>query len=206
MVNFDSDYKAGSGNTGTLKQGLAGTALTPGTAKKFLDSQSVMTISFDSGVNAGTLSPSELQTGYGLFADKDQVEVDFLIQPNYVTTTVDSHATIINDLTAKSAARKDCITVASPRREDVVGVLNSDTVTTNITTTANGLTNSSYLVMDGNYLKVYDKHNDVFIQVPAASSTAGIMAATDTERAPWFSPAGSRRCLLYTSPSPRDRG
>ena len=47
--------------------------------------------------------------------------------------------------------------------------------------------------MDGNYLKVYDKFNDQFIEIPAASSTAGIMAATDLNRAPWFSPAGSRR-------------
>ena len=47
--------------------------------------------------------------------------------------------------------------------------------------------------MDGNFLKVYDKYNDQYIQIPAASSTAGIMAATDLNRAPWFSPAGSRR-------------
>jgi len=54
-------------------------------------------------------------------------------------------------------------------------------------------TNSSYLVVDNNFLKIYDKYNDQYIQIPAASSTAGIMAATDLNRAPWFSPAGSRR-------------
>ena len=47
--------------------------------------------------------------------------------------------------------------------------------------------------MDGNFLKVYDKFNDQLIEIPAASSTAGIMAATDLNRAAWFSPAGSRR-------------
>jgi len=47
--------------------------------------------------------------------------------------------------------------------------------------------------MDGNFIKVFDKFNDQFINIPAASSTAGIMAATDLNRAPWFSPAGSRR-------------
>ncbi|MGB2002965.1 MAG: phage tail sheath C-terminal domain-containing protein, partial [Porticoccaceae bacterium] len=66
-------------------------------------------------------------------------------------------------------------------------------IVTNIVTTANTFTKSSYLVMDGNFLKVYDKFNDQFIEIPAASSTAGIMAATDLNRAPWFSPAGSRR-------------
>ena len=47
--------------------------------------------------------------------------------------------------------------------------------------------------MDGNFLKVYDKYNDKYTFIPAAASTAGIMAATDNVQAPWFSPAGNRR-------------
>jgi phage tail sheath protein FI len=47
--------------------------------------------------------------------------------------------------------------------------------------------------MDGNYLKVYDKYNDQYINIPASSSTAGLMASTDLNRAAWFSPAGARR-------------
>ena len=89
--------------------------------------------------------------------------------------------------------RKDCVVVASPARSDVVGLTDAATITSNIVTTANGITKSSYLVMDGNYLKVYDKFKDQFVEIPAASSTAGIMAATDRNAAPWFSPAGGRR-------------
>jgi len=196
MVNFDSDYKAGSGNNSSIKAGLAGTPLTPGTPKVFLDSASISTFSFDSGVNSGTLTSSDLTSAYSLFADKDQVELDFLIAPNHSGERSDQVG-IVNDLISKAAARKDCIAVASPNRSDVVGLTNASTITTNITTTADLFTNSSYLVMDGNFLKIYDKHNDVFIQVPAASSTAGIMAATDNERAPWFSPAGARRGLYF---------
>jgi phage tail sheath protein FI len=55
------------------------------------------------------------------------------------------------------------------------------------------LTSSSYLIVDNNYLKVYDKYNDRYIDIPAASTVAGIMAATDINRAAWFSPAGSAR-------------
>ena len=40
---------------------------------------------------------------------------------------------------------------------------------------------------------MYDKYNDEFIHIPAASSTAGIMAATDVSAAAWYSPAGPRR-------------
>jgi len=142
------------------------------------------------GVNSETLTATEILAGHDLFEDKDIVEVDFLIAPD---ATSSAHTTIVNDLVANAAARKDCIAVASPKRSDIVGQTNAATITTNIETTANALTNSSYLVLDGGYLKVYDKYNDQYIQIPASSSTAGIMAATDRDRAPWFSPAGQRR-------------
>ena len=184
MLNFDSDY--------TLVN--AGTALTPGVAKTFLDSSTttITNYDFDSGVNSGTLGASEYATGFDLFEDKDQVEVDFLIAPGMATTT--DQTTVVNDLISTAGTvRKDCVAVTSPARDYVVNLTNAATITSNITATADTFTNSSYLVMDGNYLKVYDKYNDVYVQVPAASSTAGIMAATDRERAPWFSPAGARR-------------
>ena len=182
LVGFDSNYTADN----------AGTALTPGTAKVYLSANTtVQDYNFDSGANSGTLGTAQFATGFDLFEDKDQVEIDFLIAPGMGTRS--DQTTVTNDLVATANARKDCVAVSSPARTDVVNVTNAATVTTNITTTANTFTNSSYLVMDGNYLKVYDKHNDVFVQVPAASSTAGIMAATDNERAAWFSPAGSRR-------------
>ena len=147
-------------------------------------------IELANGVNSATLTASEVTSGFNLFADKDTVEVDFLIAPD---ATSSAHTTIVNDLVSTAAARKDCIAVASPKRADIVGQTDAATITTNIETTANALTNSSYLVLDANYLKVYDKFNDQFIEIPASSSTAGIMAATDRDRAPWFSPAGQRR-------------
>ena len=49
------------------------------------------------------------------------------------------------------------------------------------------------MVVDGNYLKVYDKFNDKYRFIPASSTVAGCMALTDLNRAAWFSPAGERR-------------
>ena len=87
--------------------------------------------------------------------------------------------------------RKDCVVVASPARADIVA---STTPVTNAVTTADTFTKSSYLFMDNNYLKVYDKYNDMYIQIPAASSTAGLMAASDCSRCSLvLSPAGPRR-------------
>jgi hypothetical protein len=145
-----------------------------------------------SGVASGVLGTSEYATGYDLFEDKDQIEIDFLISPSMATRT--DHDAVVSDLIGTAAARKDCVTVFSPARDDVVNLTNSSTITSNITATGDAITPySSYAFMDGNFLKVYDKFNDQFIFIPAASSTAGIMAATDLNRAAWFSPAGSRR-------------
>ena len=181
MVGFDSDYNAAGAGSGTNDGDDYDVGETTAT-----------NYDFAGGVNSGALTTSEFLTGYDLFEDKDQVEIDFLIAPGMSSRS--DHTTVVNDLisTAQST-RKDCVVVASPARSDVVGITSAATAVTNATTTADTFTNSSYLVMDGNYLKVYDKYNDQYINIPASSSTAGLMASTDLNRAAWFSPAGARR-------------
>ena len=150
------------------------------------------TFNFSGGSNSNALTTTEFLSGFDLFEDKDQVEIDFLIAPGMVTTS--DQTTVVNDLIATAQnTRKDCVVVASPARDDVVNLTNAGTIVTNVVATADTFTKSSYLFNDGNYLKTYDKFNDQFIFIPAASSTAGLMAATDLNRASWFSPAGSRR-------------
>ena len=181
MVDWDSDYQAARGNGYVDSGDTFMTALNSDTD-----------FNFAQGVNSGMLGTTEYLQGYDLYEDKDIVEIDFLISPSMNSRT--DQTTIVNDLisTAQSL-RKDCVVAASPARTDVLGLTNTATMTNNIVATANTYTNSSYLVNDGNFLKIYDKYNDQYINIPAASSTAGIMAATDLNRAPWFSPAGSRR-------------
>jgi len=160
-----------------------------------IDSSVARSVSLASGVNSGILSTGDILEGYDLFEDKDQVEVDFLIAPSTVART--DQTTVVNDLVSTAqSTRKDCVVVASPARNDVIGVTSDATKVTNVVTTADTFTNSSYLVMDNNFLKVYDKFNDKYVFIPSASTVAGIMAATDFNRAPWFSPAGARRGQL----------
>jgi hypothetical protein len=143
----------------------------------------------DSGNDATDLDVGDYQTGYDLFEDKDNIQVDLMIAPQMASRT--NTTTIVNDLVATAQGlRKDCVVIASPARSDIVG--GSDPVTDAVATAAT-FTSSSYLVVDNNYLKIYDKYNDEFIHIPAASSTAGIMAATDVTAATWYSPAGPRR-------------
>jgi hypothetical protein len=142
---------------------------------------------FDSGANPTAIATADILRGFDKFEDKDNIEVDFLIAPESLTKT--AATTVVNDLVATANARKDCVVVASPDRAAVV----TTATTTSVITTTDTYTSSSYLFVDNNYLKVFDKYNDQYIKIPAASSTAGLMAATDLVAAPWFSPAGQRR-------------
>ena len=184
LIDFDSDIE-GAGAGTNIDSGDNYTKTT-GTTNIDID------YNFAKGVDVASLSTANVLTGFDLFEDKDQVEIDFLIAPSMIARA--DHTTVVNDLVATAASlRKDCIVVASPARNDIVNQTSASTIVTNVVATADTFTKSSYLVMDGNFLKVFDKFNDQFINLPAASSTAGIMAATDLNRAPWFSPAGSRR-------------
>lgn len=172
-----------SGNAG--KNAISGRNYAiPGTVAK--------TIAFEGGTNGNALDVGDYAIGFDLFEDKENILVDFLIAPGMNSRT--DQTTVVNDLVSiAQGIRKDCVVVTSPARSDII---NNTDPTTSAVTTANTFTSSSYLVVDNNYLKVYDKYNDQYIHIPAASSVAGIMAATDAVAAPWFSPAGPRRGQL----------
>ena len=155
----------------------------------------------------GTVNAGDYVTSFDSFKDKDQIQVDFLIAPaggQFGAELV--HKKLVE---IASSDRKDCIAVVSPKKTTGVADLSASSVKTYVETVLNE--NSSYLVVDSNWLKVYDKYNDKYIDIPACSSTAGVMAATDTVSAPWFSPAGSRRGQylgvtdLLSNPSKSDR-
>jgi|TARA_B110000908_G_scaffold171572_1_gene234805 hypothetical protein len=161
---------------------------------------------FDGGVTSSSLGTDDVLRGFDKFEDKEAIEVDFLIAPDSISDI--SARTIVNDLVSTAGSlRKDCVVVASPSRNAVTVT----GTTAAVTTCNNGYTKSSYLIQDNNFLKVFDKYNDQYIKIPANSSTAGLMAATDLVAAPWYSPAGSRRGRylgitdIVLSPSKSDR-
>ena len=146
----------------------------------------------------------EYVAAYGVFGDKDTIQIDFLVPP---AGGQGDAVAIQQELVSIAETRKDCIAVVSP---SFTGTLTVDAMLAHVASLAQ---DSSYLVVDGNWLKVYDKFNDKYENIPAASSTAGIMAAGDVTDAPWFSPAGSRRgqylgvtdILVNPSKTDRDR-
>ena len=178
-----SDFIGSNWDTNAVKS-----AVTQDFKSDFVFSSAQNDFGFQSGVTSSSLGTDDVLRGFDKFEDKDNIEVDFLIAPESLTDT--SATTIVNDLVSTAASlRKDCVAVASPSRNAVVTLGTN----TGILACNNTYTKSSYLVQDNNYLKVFDKYNDKYIKIPANSSTAGLMAATDLVAANWFSPAGSRR-------------
>jgi len=168
-----------------------GTATTPGTTKSYLEGLVAATYSFTGGANSGALDAGDYLRAFDNIEDPETTEADLIIAPS-MPLSADT-VTIIADLIATaSSLRKDALVVASPNRSAVVKAAPA-AIAGLITAFAGAIGSSSYIAVDGNFLKVYDKYNDQYIHIPAASSTAGLMAATDRNAAPWFSPAGSRR-------------
>ena len=192
VINNASEYVwmagFGSSHTSPPFTGAAGTAST--VALNYAKTGTVTgSIRMANGNDGSALGTAQYATGFDKYEDVDTTLVDFLIAPGMNSQS--DQTTVVNDLVAiAQGKRKDCVVVASPNR---AAIINNANPVTSAVTTANTFTNSSYLIVDNNYLKVYDKFTDQYIFIPASSSTAGIMAATDYVAAPWFSPAGPRR-------------
>lgn len=183
---FGSDYLNLGGNWGTTPD--TDTAVNYGLGTGLVDG--VRTVNLGGGQESATLGTGEFAEGYDLFEDKLTTEIDFLIAPQHSSEA--NGTTVVNDLVSIAEARKDCVVITSVDRAGVVGKTDAQ-AQTNAVSFANTLTKSSYLVVDNNFFKVFDKYNDKYINIPAASSTAGLMAATDVIADPWYSPAGQRR-------------
>ena len=153
----------------------------------------VRTQGFKAGKQGVVPTKAEYLAAYEGYSDEETIQIDMLIAPGLTTVTND-HRNLVDSLTSIAAlTRKDCVVVASPPRNKVVNVSDTNTITTNVKAFADSCASSSYLILDNNYLKVYNKYKDKYEYIPAASSTAGLMAATDNVAAPWYSPAGQRR-------------
>jgi hypothetical protein len=158
------------------------------------------TVTLGSGVDytangglAATLG--SLYTSYQLFANKDNVSVDYLIMGPGLSNEVDSQAKAIQ-LISIANERKDCIAFVSPHRANVIGLTDTTTQTNNIVRFFNGISSSSYAVFDSGYKYTYDRYNNIFRYIPCNADIAGLMVRTAINSYPWFSPAGQERGVL----------
>jgi hypothetical protein len=145
--------------------------------------------------NGAKAELGSLMTAYDLFANSDEIEVDYLICGPGLDSKEDSQAKA-NKLIAIAGDRKDCVAVISPYRGAVVNVTNTTTQTNNIIDFFSPLSSSSYAMFDSGYKYTYDRFNNLFRYIPCNADVAGLMARTNVTAYPWFSPAGQQRGVL----------
>jgi phage tail sheath protein FI len=136
----------------------------------------------------GTVGTSQLSTGWDFFNNAETVDVSLLVTGSGNSTM----ATYVISNIAET--RKDCVAFVSPPSSNVVN--NPGSEVSAITTFRNGLTSSSYAVLDSGYKYQYDKYSDVYRWVPLNGDIAGLCVRTDNERDPWFSPGGLNRGVI----------
>ncbi len=146
-----------------------------------------------SGGMSATLA--NLVTAYNLFANKDEIAIDYLINGPGLSVEAESQAKA-NQLISIAESRKDCIAVISPHRENVVNLTNTSTQTTNIVRFFSAITSSSYAVFDSGYKYTYDRFNNLFRYIPCNADIAGLLVRTEIEQFPWYSPAGQARGVI----------
>ena len=177
----------------------------------------VVTSSLAGGTNYGdktdyttsgalTSGVDDLITGYGLFENKEEIEVDFILMGAAHHPKEQSQA-IAEKIIAVAEARKDAVAFISPYRQaflndgtaGTVTVNNIDTMTSNIVGYYAPITSTTYGVFDSGYKYMFDRFNNTFRYVPLNGDIAGTCARTDIEQFPWFSPAGTARGSILNS-------
>ena len=138
---------------------------------------------------------SNLITAYGFFANKDEIEVDYMIMGPGCATEAESQAKA-NYVISLAESRKDCVATVGPHRTNLVGLTNTTTQTDNLINYFSSLSSSSYAVLDSGYKYQYDRFNNEFRYVPTNADVAGLMHRTSIVAYPWFSPAGQQRGVI----------
>ena len=128
-------------------------------------------------------SLAEMQAGWALFSNKDEVEVSLLIQGGYDG--------VGSDMIALAESRTDCFAIldtsetgAGTTATSIVAARNSDGY------------DSSYGALYAPWIQVYDRYTDkVFYQAPSGHIAAQFAYTAASEEV-WAAPAGSRRGKL----------
>ena len=141
------------------------------------------------GVN-GSPTNTEIQAGFDLFSNAEEVDVNMLIDGAWTNSTIQQY--IIDNILE---VRKDVVAYFSPPSADVVGKTSvSSAVADIVDYRKNELSRStSYAGLFGNWKYQEDSFNGVFRWLPVSADCAGIMANTAQVREPWIAGAGYNR-------------
>ena len=207
FVSKASDAKDDSGNSNYYKNVIAAQSqwihwlahpasanLGSGTAwgsvannSAFKTTTANLTFSLSGGTD-GNVGVSQITTGWDLFKNAEAVDISLAVTGTGNSTI----ATYVISNIVES--RKDCVAFISPTKASVVNNPTGEAAAA--VAFRNGLTSSSYAVIDSGYKYQYDKYADLYRWIPLNGDIAGLCVRTDTERDPWFSPGGLNRGVI----------
>jgi len=165
----------------------------------------ISTITSTGALNSGL---DDLVSGYGLFENDTNVDVDFLLMGSAKEGQNEARA-LATKLIAVAEKRKDAVAFISPYRGSMITdnpdqktvdvVLSDSTITDNVIDFFEPVTSSSYAVFDSGYKYMFDRFANTFRYVPLNGDIAGLCARTDINAFPWFSPAGTARGAILNA-------
>jgi hypothetical protein len=163
-------------------------------------------LNYDGGTNlsnAGALTSTlaELEDGYDLFENVEDIKADFLLMGSagYAKETAQELA---NKLISVCEIRKDAVAFITPYRgaflsdnpvEGDITIRAAEDITKNIISFFSPIASSSYAVFDSTYKYMYDRFANTYRYIPMNGDIAGLCARTDINFFPWYSPAGTSR-------------
>lgn len=165
---------------------VQGWGATISTLPTFVNDANANVVSFIGGVT-GAPTDGDVMNAYALFINSQNVNVDLIMTGGYDTTVgnyvIDNVAEEREDcvcfLSASLAADQDAVSPAAA-----------------IASYVNSISRSSYAIVDTGWKYQYDQYNDKYRWIPLNADVAGLCAATDNARAPWWSPAGLQRGII----------
>tara|TARA_B100001093_G_scaffold520368_1_gene615139 strand:+ start:19531 stop:21933 length:2403 start_codon:yes stop_codon:yes gene_type:complete len=154
--------------------------------------------SFTGGVNGSAMGTADVIAAVELFRAKETYELDFFLTGwTYNSAAPINYQLAISKMIQVAEDRKDCVVCVSPEYNTVArGISNPETITDNLITWRESVYSSSYAIMDGNFKYQYDQYADTYRWLPLSGDIGGLMARTDENFKPWFSPAGAVRGVI----------
>jgi len=191
IVNNNSSYIWATNHDPSGIESATGTSLT---AANTSVGAAIYTASFQGGQDGGdetTAALSNILTAWDVFKEPEDVDISLLLCGK---SRGGVHGEQVCNYLVDNIAeyRKDCVVFVSPDKDDVVNNSAGDQEQ-DCVQFRNSCRSTSYAVMDSGYKYMYDKYNDLYRWIPLNGDIAGLCAATDDTRDPWFSPAGITR-------------
>jgi len=150
---------------------------------------------FAGGSGGNPTQEDDILRAIELFKSKEDIDVDFFVTGwTYIPGHPIDSRIAISKMIQLAEERKDCVVCVSGDYGQIAsGFSDEKLIADRMINWRDGIYNSSYAFMDGNFKYQYDSFNDTYRWLPMSGDIAGLMAQCDINYYPWYSPAGYNR-------------